>query len=89
MSNITVKQERIKHLMDTATYSTQSFFKKCTVVVAQLENGFVLTASSACVDPDNYDHELGIQLCRQKIEDKLWELEGYALQKAVYEKGDK
>lgn len=51
----------------------------------RLRNGFILTESSACVDPANYDTELGKRLCLQHIENRLWELEGYALQKRTDE----
>lgn len=56
------------------------------MVAARLRNGFILTESSACVDPANYDAELGKRLCLQHIENRLWELEGYALQKRTDEK---
>lgn len=28
-------------------------------------------------DPDNYDHDLGVEICKKRIEDELWKLEGY------------
>lgn len=88
MSNITVTTERIAHLMATAEWDVKTIFGKCTVVTAKLENGFILVESSACVDPANYDEKLGENICKDKIREKLWELEGYALQKAVYEGRD-
>ena len=87
MSEIKVTQERINHLLETAEYLSCTTFGKCTIVTAKLENGFVLTESSACVDPENYDEDLGRKLCLKKITDKLWELEGYALQKGLFENG--
>lgn len=84
MSNITVTSERINHLVETAEYRVMTCFDKCTVVVAQLENGFIMVEASACVDPANYDSELGERICVAKIKEKLWELEGYALQKALH-----
>ena len=86
MSKNTVTEERINHLMETAEYEATVAFDKCVVLMAKLENGFVLTESSACVDPANFDLELGVAICRQRIQDKLWELEGYALQKSLFEK---
>lgn len=84
MSKITVTKERIDHLMNTAAFETFTAAGKCTIVVAQLENGFIITESSACVDPANYDAILGEKICKDKIRERLWELEGYALQKAVH-----
>lgn len=46
---------------------------------------FLATGHSACVDPRNFDAQKGIEYARQdalgKAENKLWELEGYALKK--------
>ena len=83
MSNITVTQEQIDKLLEEAYIQTDTRFGKCTIVTVRLKNGFILTASSACVDLKNYDEELGKNICLEHIKDRLWELEGYALQKAV------
>ena len=50
-----------------------------------MPNGFVITESSACVDPDNYNEDRGIDICLDKIVDKIWELEGYLLQNTIFE----
>lgn len=65
------------HVFGRGLYATD---KAGAGLVCRLENGFVLVESSACVDPDNYDHELGVKVCMDKIKNKLWELEGYMLQ---------
>lgn len=84
MSEITVTGEKIRRLMDKARYETFTVYGKCTIVAAQLENGFILVESSACVDPANYNQELGESICKKAIEERLWELEGYLLQNQVY-----
>jgi len=61
--------------------------EKCTIVSVTLENGFVITESSACVDKANYNEEIGRDICMGKIRDKLWELEGYRLQESLYSGG--
>lgn len=81
----TVTQAQIDAMMASAKIERRTVFAKCTIVVVQLENGFVLTESSACVDPANFDPKIGEEICMKKIKDKLWELEGYALQKKLYE----
>ena len=81
MSDIKVTQAEIDLLLNSADVQVRTEFGKCTVVTVRLRNGFILTESSACVDPANYDAELGKRLCLQHIENRLWELEGYALQK--------
>lgn len=82
-----VTQEDIDNLMKNATIKIETILDKCTVVVVQLENGFILTDSSACVDPTNYDEKIGAEICLGHIENRLWELEGYALQKKIFENG--
>lgn len=59
-------------------------FDKCTLVCVKLENGFVLTESSACVDPANYNEEIGKEICFERIKNKIWELEGYRLQCDIF-----
>lgn len=81
-----VDSARIDHLMETATFDVRTVHGKCTIVVAKLENGFILTESSACVDQSNYELALGEEICKDKIRERLWELEGYALQKSLYER---
>lgn len=83
----TVTTEQINKLIEKATIRVDTIFGKCTVVTAQLENGFVLTESSACVDPVNYNQEIGTSICLERIKNKLWELEGYRLQCRLHEEG--
>lgn len=59
-----------------------------TVAAAFLPNGFcVATATSACVDPANFDAEIGAKVATDKVlhaaREKLWELEGYCLKKEL------
>lgn len=84
MSKITVTADKIQKMMMNAKTEVYTVFGKCTIVAMQFENGFVLTASSACVDPANYDAKLGEKYAKMDIENQLWKLEGYALQKAVH-----
>lgn len=50
-----------------------------TVTTVTLANGFTLTESSTCVDPDNYDVETGVDCCMERIKDKIWYLLGFLL----------
>lgn len=80
MSDIKVTQKTIDDLINRSTMDIRTVFGKCTVVCVQLPNGYVLTESSACVDPENYSLKLGTEICIERIKNKLWELEGYMLQ---------
>ncbi|AFQ27318.1 Gp49 family protein [Bacillus thuringiensis] len=75
-----ITQEDINAILDKTQWTVEEFHGKCTVVVAKLPNGFILTESSACVDPTNYDVNIGIECCKERIVDKIWHLEGYRLQ---------
>ena len=55
------------------------FGKPTTVVSVRMSNGYVLTETSTCVDPLNYDETIGLQVCQERIEDRVWALLGYKL----------
>lgn len=79
--NNTVTKEQIDTIMDNSDYEVfHAVFGKQCIVVAQLPNGFTVIGESACVDPENYDEQIGLDLAMKRIESKIWELEGYKLQ---------
>ncbi|MDF2854222.1 MAG: BMBtpLA 7 [Neobacillus sp.] len=80
MSKNTVTKCQIDEIMAHATIEVQTVLGKCTVVTCQLPNGFIIVESSACVDTANYDETMGKEICLKRIENKVWELEGYKLQ---------
>lgn len=55
---------------------------RTTLVRCVLVNGFEIIESAACVDPMNYNEELGASICMKKIKDKIWYLLGFLLQTA-------
>ena len=57
---------------------------KTTVVRAVLRNGFEIVESSSCVSAENYDEQLGAQICLERIKNKVWMLLGFLLQTAVH-----
>jgi len=85
MSNNTVTPAQINAILDDSVVEVQTVLGKCTVVTCQLPNGFIIVESSACVDPANYDEKLGAEICLKRIENKIWELEGYKLQSELSE----
>ena len=80
-----ITEGRITWLVENSELNVQTVFDKCTIVTCKLPNGFVIVESSACVSPDNYDLDMGIEICMDKISNKIWELEGYKLQNELYE----
>jgi hypothetical protein len=79
----TVTKEQVDEIIAESNVWSQTIWDKCTLVACQLPNGFIIVESSSCVDPDNYDEDLGVSICMERIENKIWELEGYRLQDKV------
>ena len=75
-----VTKEEIDALVAAATFTDTKLGQKTTVVCMTLPNGFELIESSGCVCAENYDHALGVDICKRRIVDKLWFVEGYRLQ---------
>ena len=48
-----------------------------TICVVTLHSGFQLLGQSACLDPANFDAEIGEQIAYANAFEKLWQLEGY------------
>jgi len=80
MSSIKIEKSAIDALIEASTFTDTKMGEKTTVVCAKLPNGFEVVETSGCVDPENYDHELGVSICKKRLVDRLWMLEGYRLQ---------
>ena len=81
----TVTKQQIDELFRKSEITVETVYGKVTIVSCKLPNGFVIVEASGAVDPENYDKKIGIEICRKRIENKLWELEGYALAKQLYD----
>lgn len=88
MSDNRVKPEEVKAIIDASEIVVEDRFGCMTVVFAKLPCGFIVTETSACIDPANYSREIGTEICLKRIEDKVWELEGYHRMRAAHEKGE-
>jgi hypothetical protein len=80
----TIDQKHINEIMLMTRIQSQRQGEKTTIVTATLPNGFVIVEASSCVDPYNYDHAVGEDICMGRIVNKVWELEGYRLQDHNY-----
>ena len=60
---------------------------RTTICQLTLQNGFTVVGFSACVDPKNYDKNLGESIAKDNALEKVWELEGYLLRQRLFEKG--
>lgn len=86
-SNVTKKSVTsvdVAALMATAKFN---YFKLGKTLVGHmtLESGFEIMESSACIDPANFDFEIGKQIVEKRFENRLWELEGYRVQSDNHE----
>lgn len=59
-----------------------------TICIIILENGFKVEGVSACVDPANYDEAKGRECAYENAFEKAWEIEGYLLRQAMWEKDE-
>jgi hypothetical protein len=78
--NNTITQENVDSFIDYYDYCKMG--EKTTVVKATLKNEFVIVEASSCVDVANYDDEIGKEICKDRIKNKVWELLGFLLQTA-------
>lgn len=82
----TVTEEDVKaNMQDVYCTTLKPFDKPVTFVEVRMKNGFTVRESTTCVDPNNYDEEIGKEICLKRIEDKIWLLLGYALQEKLYQ----
>ena len=80
----TVTIEEVKaNMQDVFVTTIQGHDKPVTFVEVRMLNGFTVRESATCVDPANYDEEIGKQVCLKRIEDKVWLLLGYEKQYEV------
>lgn len=57
---------------------------RSTLCILSLENGYTIKGVSACVDPKEFDLELGRKYARQEAVAQIWPLEGYLLAEKMY-----
>jgi hypothetical protein len=84
-NKIKVPEDKIFFLMDEANVDVRTVFNRCTVVTVELPNGYIISESFEFANKEDYDEEIGKDICMGKIEEKLWELEEYHLTAELYE----
>lgn len=88
MKNTVTAEQVRENMQDVIVRTLQDFGKPCTYVTVRMKNGFTLRESTTCVDPANYNEEIGKEICLRKIEDKIWFLLGYQLQEDLFRNGE-
>lgn len=80
MDNVVTKK-RIKKAIKNIEYFNNG---KTTICIVELNNNFQVVGTSACVDKENFDEDIGKEWAFRKAIDKIEELEGYRLQWELY-----
>jgi hypothetical protein len=57
---------------------------KSTLCILDLENGYTIKGYSACVDPAEFDLNMGRKIAFEDAIRQIWPLEGYLLAEKMY-----
>jgi hypothetical protein len=57
---------------------------KTTIVGVKCPTGFMQYETSSCVDPKNYNKDLGTEIAVKRIKERLWGFLGFVLQWGKY-----
>ena len=80
----TVTKEQVQdNMKDVVIRTVTEFDKPTTYVTVRMNNGFTLRESTTCVDPSNYDENIGAEICLKKIESEVWKLLGFLLSETL------
>jgi len=82
-NNNTITQEHIDSLFKQSEIQLWAVHDKTLVMAVKLPNGFVIVKDASCVDPKNFDIEIGKTICTERVKNQMWELEGYRLQDEI------
>jgi hypothetical protein len=77
----TLSQDDISAVIKSVEYAKLG--QKTSVCLVTLVNGYEIVGTSSCVDPKNFNEEIGNELALNKAKDQIWMLEGYVLQSAI------
>ena len=84
-----VTKEYIDNLFDKVEYVFGQVKENRIMCSAYLDGFSIADGFGACVDPKNFDEEIGKKIayknCKLLAYDKLWELEGYRLSRSLVE----
>lgn len=83
MSNFKLTKEDLeKQIKDVQYVSFAETGTLCTIV---LTNGYTVTGTSNCINPDNFKEEIGKEVAYQNAFDQLWNVLGYNEKQRWYE----
>lgn len=74
-----IVEEDVVNFIDN-NYTGSKVGLKTSCITVTLKNGYEITESSACVDPNYFDYSTGEKICLSRIKEKVWGLLGFLLQ---------
>lgn len=68
----------------TGAITTTHFDEKTAIVVAETITGFKQYETASCVDPENFDLDIGRDVGTERIKNTIWQCLGFVLQWGLY-----
>ena len=65
-------------------FEASNLDEKTTMVKCETKTGFRQYEVSSCVDPKNYDAEIGAEIAAKRIQDTIWQSLGFVVQWARF-----
>lgn len=89
MVNAMPQHQRVtKELIDSKIKESRHFLDgTLTVCVIEMRNGFKFVGTSACVDPANFNEEVGVRIAYDNAYRQIWSHEGYCLADLISDDG--
>lgn len=75
LADIQAKIENAQYINPTGTL---------TIAILTLSNGYTVTGESACLNPADFDADIGKKIAYENAEEKIWMLEGYLRKEAAF-----
>lgn len=79
METHTLTPEVIEELFNQSDTRVLTAFGTTTIVATKLPSGFVITESFSAPTIDEYDLDIGIQECTDRICKRIWDYEMYSM----------
>lgn len=80
----TITEDDIEEFIGDDAYTATRLDEKTTLVSLEPRTGFIQYHTSSCVDPGNYDHEIGTETCKRNLRNSIWPFLGFVLQWARF-----
>lgn len=81
-----VNEKDVMKVWEESELKLDVYYGKMLVVACQLPNGFVIVESSGALSEENFNLDIGLECCRNRIIDKIWAYLGYVKAEEIYKK---